>query len=87
MLIIGDILLGIVFFIGSLIATFVFSNEICSFALHYVDGMFLGSTLILLSVMMVYKYWDSVTKDDLEFAIGGAPQVWHLKSDKRNKIY
>lgn len=83
----GDILLGLIFLSGSIVATFVFSNEICNFALHYVDGMFLGSSLLVLSVMMVYKYWDSITKDDLEFAIGGAPQIWHLKSDKENKLY
>lgn len=82
----GDILLGLLFLMGSLVANFVFSNEICSFALHYVDGMFIGTTLTLLAVMMVYKFWDSITKDDLEFAIGGAPQIWHLQFEKKDKL-
>lgn len=34
------------------------------------DGLFFANTLILLSVMMVYKYWDSITKEDLEFSVG-----------------
>lgn len=38
------------------------------------DGLFFANTLILLSVMMVYKYWDSITKDDLEFSVG-APNI------------
>jgi hypothetical protein len=29
--------------------------------------------------MMVYKYWDSFTKDDLEFRVGGKIVVWEVK--------
>lgn len=59
---------------------FALSNQICRFAVHYIDGMFLGSTFILLSVMMVYKFWDSLTSEDLEFSVGGVPQIWHLQN-------
>ena len=31
--------------------------------------MFFSSLFTLLAVMMVYKYWDSITKEDLEFAV------------------
>lgn len=61
-------------------ATLAFSNQICRFAVHYVDGMFLGSAFVLLSVMMVYKYWDSITTEDLEFSVGGSQQIWHLQN-------
>lgn len=57
-----------------------FSIELCHVASHYVDGMFLGSLFILLSVMMVYKYWDSITTEDMEFCVGGAPHIWHLSN-------
>lgn len=25
---------------------------------------------------MVYKYWDSITKEDLEFSVGSKSMVW-----------
>jgi hypothetical protein len=34
---------------------------------------------MLLSVMMVYKYWDSITKEDLEFSVGSKQSVWEIK--------
>lgn len=79
-LFVGDIFFGLIFFGLSMTATFAFSNHLCIFASHYVDGMFLGSGFLLLSVMMVYKYWDSITTEDLEFSVGGTPQVWHLQN-------
>ena len=57
---------------------YVFSTEFCRFADHYVDGLFLGASLILLSVMMTYKYWDSITHEDLEFSVGGVTHIWNL---------
>lgn len=59
------------------------SNPICQVALHYVDGVFFGTIALLLSVMMVYKYWDSITKEDLEFSIGGIPHAWELRDDQQ----
>jgi hypothetical protein len=29
--------------------------------------------------MMVYKYWDSITKEDLEFSVGSKAAVWEVK--------
>ncbi len=49
-------------------------------AKHYIDGMFFGVICTLLSVMMVYKYWDSITREDLEFSIGSKSHVWEMKS-------
>ncbi len=51
---------------------------ICSAARHYIDGVFVATVCILLSVMMVYKYWDSITKEDLEFCVAGGPYPWDV---------
>jgi hypothetical protein len=72
---VGNILLGVMFFALST-TSLLFSNEICEFAVHYLDGVFISCTLSLLSVMMVYKYWDSITKEYLEFCVEKAPGLW-----------
>jgi hypothetical protein len=46
---------------------------------HYIDGTFFATLCTLLSVMMVYKYWDSITKEDLEFSVGSKQAVWEVK--------
>ena len=51
---------------------------------HYLDGLFWGVVFTLLSVMMVYKYWDSITKEDLEFSVGGKTNVWEIKDPMIN---
>lgn len=52
---------------------------ICDHVDHYIDGLFVFSLCMLLSVMMVYKYWDSITKEDLEFSVGSKAAVWEVK--------
>ncbi|KAJ3040676.1 Chitin synthase, class 7 [Rhizophlyctis rosea] len=75
----GDILFGFTFFIVGQIFSYVLSTKICEMAKHYIDGMFFGTMCSLLAVMMVYKYWDSITKEDLEFSVGGKSNVWEIK--------
>jgi hypothetical protein len=67
---VGVILLGGIFFIISQAILIVLSSYICHLTGHYVDGTFFSNLFILLSVMMVYKYWSSITKEDLEFSLG-----------------
>lgn len=74
--------LGLTFFAGGIAAVFTISTEFCKFASHYIDGMFIATASILLAVMMEYKYWDSITTEDLEFSVGGAPSVWHAKNNE-----
>jgi hypothetical protein len=31
--------------------------------------------------MMVYKYWDSITGDDLEFSVGSKAGMWEIKDE------
>ncbi|KAI8384506.1 chitin synthase III catalytic subunit [Radiomyces spectabilis] len=75
----GDILFGTAFFIVGQVIMFIFSVTICDQVKHYVDGLFFGTTCTLLAVMMVYKYWDSITKEDLEFSVGSKQNVWEVK--------
>ncbi|KAL0080713.1 chitin synthase III catalytic subunit [Phycomyces blakesleeanus] len=75
----GDILFGAAFFIVGQVLMYIFSVFICDQVKHYVDGMFFGTICSLLAVMMVYKYWDSITKEDLEFSVGSKQNVWEVK--------
>ncbi|OMH82015.1 Chitin synthase export chaperone [Zancudomyces culisetae] len=72
-----------IIFVGGLSAgqaiQYALSISICVAIKHYVDGMFFGSICTLLSMMMIYKYWDSITKEDLEFSVGGKGNVWEVK--------
>jgi Chitin synthase export chaperone len=72
---IGNVFLGFLFFSLSFLAL-IFSNDICELAVHYIDGVFISSILSLLSVMMVYKYWDSITREYLEFCIERGENLW-----------
>lgn len=72
----GDLFFGILFLVTGVAAAAV-STEVCRFASHYLDGMFLASSMILLAVMMTYKYWDSITHEDLEFTVG-VSHLWSL---------
>ncbi|KAI3403642.1 CHS7 [Candida oxycetoniae] len=71
----GSILLGVFFFVAGQILTYVFSEGICKGAAHYVDGLFFGSVCNVFTVMMIYKFWDQLTTDDLEFSVANVEQV------------
>jgi Chitin synthase export chaperone len=58
---IGDIVFGAAFFAIAQVLLFAFSATICDAIKHYIDGLFFFTLCMLLSVMMVYKYWDSIT--------------------------
>jgi len=81
----GAILFGAAFYIIGIVSEFVFAIQICELCGHYIDGLFFGVTFILLAVMMVYKYWDSITKEDLEFSVGKNQTVWEIKDPNYNQ--
>lgn len=56
--VIGDILFGAAFYVVGCVLLFAFSLKICDAVSHYIDGVFFFTLCMLLSVMMVYKYWD-----------------------------
>ena len=65
----GAILLGVFFFVAGQVLTYEFSDDICRGASHYIDGLFFGSACNVFTVMMIYKFWDMITVDDLEFSV------------------
>ncbi|KAI9815862.1 MAG: Chitin synthase, class 7 [Phylliscum demangeonii] len=88
----GDIALGVLCFGSGQVALYEFGDRICDRAEHYLDGLFVASTCNLLAVMMVYKYWDSITKEDLEFSVGAKMNSWEVKEllsddDRRTTVY
>jgi hypothetical protein len=60
------------------------SIDFCKAAAHYLDGLFLTSSMILLAVMMTYKYWDSITHEDLEFSVA-VNHLWALSNAKEHE--
>jgi len=89
----GDIAFGAGFFILGQVMLNAFSAKICDQVVHYFDGLFIATICNLLGVMMVYKYWDSITREDLEFSVGTKTQVWEVKEllpedgDRRATVY
>ena len=75
----GHIAFGVVFFIIGQIILYVFSTTICNGIQHYLDGIFFATITNLLGVMMVYKYWDAITQEDLEFSVGTRVNNWEVK--------
>ncbi|CAG8973428.1 hypothetical protein HYALB_00006454 [Hymenoscyphus albidus] len=88
----GDITFGVFFLIMGQVILYVFGEDICNAVAHYLDGLFFATICNLLAVMMVYKYWDSITREDLEFSVGTKQNNWEVKEplmedDRRNTIY
>ncbi|KAI1000046.1 Chitin synthase export chaperone [Podosphaera aphanis] len=88
----GDIAFGTLFFVIGQVILYFANVTICNFVQHYLDGLFFATTCNLLAVMMVYKYWDSITREDLEFSVGTKLNNWEVKEllyedDNRNTIY
>ncbi|TFK68519.1 hypothetical protein BDN72DRAFT_841728 [Pluteus cervinus] len=75
----GDIIFGAGFYGIGVAILIAFSNEICHTVVHYIDGVFFFHACMLLTVMMIYKYWDSITCEDLEFSVGNKAAVWEVK--------
>ena len=87
----GAIMLFSFFFIVGQLLVYVFNNEICNRLTHYVDGIFFGSMCNLFAIMMVYKYWDMITSEDLEFSVanmdGGVTQFTDLPEKTHSNLF
>jgi len=89
----GHIAFGVGFFIIGQVVLYTLGPTICASAQHYLDGLFITTICNLLAVMMIYKYWDSITKEDLEFSVGTRQNNWEVKQellpeeDRRNTVY
>ncbi|CAK4034387.1 Chitin synthase export chaperone [Lecanosticta acicola] len=86
---------GVFAFVIGQVLLYAFSETICNNVDHYLDGLFFATLLNLLAVMMVYKYWDFITREDLEFSVGQKQNNWEVKDptpvyedyDKRGTYY
>lgn len=74
---IGDIVFGFAFYTIGQVLLFAFSVTICNAIKHYIDGLFFFTLCMLLSVMMVYKYWDSITVCTLALRFRRVADVCH----------
>ncbi|KAI1328505.1 chitin synthase export chaperone [Xylariaceae sp. FL0255] len=88
----GNLAFGVFFFAVGQVFLYALSPIICNKASHYIDGLVIATVGNLLAVMMVYKYWDSITKEDLEFSVGTRMNNWEVKEllpedDRRTTIY
>lgn len=76
---ITNIAFGVGFFVIGTVVMIGFSVQVCNAVDHYIDGLFFETLCYLLSVMMVYKYYDAITREDLEFSVGSKGTVWEVK--------
>jgi len=89
----GHLAFGVAFFIIGQVILYVFAKDICEGVQHYMDGLFFTTICNLFAVMMVYKYWDFITREDLEFSVGTRQNNWEVKQellqddDRRNTVY
>ena len=83
----GDIGFGALFFITGQVVLYVFSTKVCENVKHYLDGLFFATICNLLAVMMVYKYWDSITKEDLEFSVLSQNSNWFVPDKKDSMAF
>jgi hypothetical protein len=81
---IGDIIFGAAFFTIAQVLLFAFSETICDAIKHYIDGVFFFTLCMLLSVMMVYKYWDSITVRNL---LGIFPFLLKFAAARRPRVF
>ncbi|RMJ24687.1 hypothetical protein PHISP_04451 [Aspergillus sp. HF37] len=75
----GSIIAGVLIFVAGQVLLYGFSDTICEKVQHYLDGLFFATMCNLFAVMTVYKYWDSITIEDLEFSVGVKPNAWEVK--------
>ena len=71
--------MGLAIFALGQVTEYNFSKSVCDLSKHYVDGLFFGTICSLISVMIIYKYWNSITRDDLEFSVGGKLNAWEIR--------
>lgn len=86
----GAIILGVFFFVAGQVLTYVFGETVCKGTAHYVDGLFFGSLCNVFTIMMIYKFWDMITTDDLEFSVANVEQginEYAMEDEKRSSMF
>ena len=85
----GDIALGVFFFVVGQVLLYVFGSNICEGAQHYLDGLFVATICNLLAVMMVYKVHTSQPPPLQAFPLGQSADtdpVLGLHHERRPRI-
>lgn len=72
----GAIILCGFFFVVGQILMYALSDVICVQVKHYIDGTFFATVCNLFAVMMVYKFWDMITTEDMEFGVSNKETTW-----------
>lgn len=72
----GAMILCAFFFIVGQVLMYGFSDTICIQVKHYIDGVFFATVCNLFAVMMVYKFWDMTTTEDMEFGVSNKETAW-----------
>jgi len=80
----GDIGFGVFFLVMGQVILYALGADLCQAVQHYLDALFFTTICNLLAVMMVYKYWDSITTEDLEFSVGARTTNWDVKEFNNN---
>lgn len=75
----GAVVLGTLFFVFGQFILYALSQKICTNVKHYLDGLFFASLSNLFAAMMIYKYWDMITTEDLEFSVNNKESAWEVK--------
>lgn len=85
----GAIALFTFFFVAGQLLTYLIGKKVCEGTQHYLDGLVVGSLGNLFAVMMVYKFWDMITAEDLEFSVANVEQgvPTFQQMEKRNSGY
>jgi hypothetical protein len=78
----GATLLSTIVFMVGQAALYGLSRMICVLARHFLDGLFIASLCNMFALIMVYKYWDMITTEDLEFSVNNKEtSQWEVKDD------
>lgn len=83
----GAILLFTFFFVVGQVLLYVFNNQVCEGTGHYTDGKFFATVCNIFANMMVYKFWDMITTEDLEFSVANVEQGVNAFGDNNEKRY
>lgn len=85
----GAIVLFCFFFVAGQVLLYVFNEQVCAGTSHYTDGRFFATLCNLFANMMVYKFWDMITTEDLEFSVANVEQGVPAfgDSEKRYSLY
>jgi len=79
--------LALFFFVSGQLLVFAFGRLICDSVRHYIDGNFFGTFCNLCAFLMIYRAYDTLTSEDLEFTVSPRDSNWDAKSGDADSQY